>query len=249
MTLRYLSTKLAGAGFALTVFFMYLLFVENFNLYNFVETISNWWIWGIIFVYGIISSSIIDWLSKKWSIINSNKIVAYILAGFLFFFIFGISIFAVIAGIVGAIVAVIFLSGVWLAKHSKKFTTVFIIMPLFFLVLIQFDFTVKKGWQETRNDEEYRATFKHFNGEHKIPFELDRGDVLTYTVNFYSNNGGGYGNSFQSEQRNLMGQTLLDDYTLQVEIEKAGTYNIVLTGDKLAGSFTVTWTIEKALNK
>lgn len=249
VTLRYFSTKLAGAGFALSMFFMYLFFVENFNLFNFVEATSNWWIWAIIFIYGIISSSIIDWLAKKWSILDSYKIFAYILAGFLFFFIFGISIFAVIAGIVGAIVAVIFFGGEWLAKHSKKLTTVFIIMPLLFLVLLQFDFTVKKGWQETRNDEEYTATFKYFNGEHKIPFELERGDVLTYTVHTHIANGGGYGNSFQGESSNLMGQTLLDDYTLQVEIEKAGTYNIVLTGDKLAGKFTVTWTIEKAPEK
>lgn len=249
MTLRCFSTKLAGAGFALTVFFMYLLFVEKFNLYNFAETISNWWIWAIIFFYGIFSSSIIDWLAKKWSIIDSYKIIAYILAGFIFFFIFGISIYAVIAGIVGAIVAVIFFSGEWLAKQSKKFTTVFIMMPLFFLMLMQFDFTVKKGWQEARNDEEYTATFKHFNGEHKIPFELERGDVFTYTLQTHSANGGGYGNSFQGESSNLMGQTLLDDHTLQVDIKKSGTYYIVLTGDKLAGKFTVTWTIEKAPKK
>lgn len=249
MTLRCFSIKLAGAGFALTMFFMYLLFGEKFNLYNFVETISNWWIWAIIFFYGVFSSSIIDRLAEKWPIINSYKIIAYSLAGFLFFFIFGISIFEVIAGVVGAIVAVIFFGGEWLAKHSKMFTTVFIIMPLFFLVLMQFDFTIKKGWQETRNDKEYTATFKHFNGEHKIPFELEHGDVLTYTLQTNNANGGGYGNSFQSEDSHPMGQTLLDDTTLQVEIEKTGTYNIVLTGDKIAGSFIVTWTIEKAPNK
>ena len=245
MTWRYFSTKLAGAGFALSMFFLYLFFVENFNLFNFVEATSNWWIWAIIFIYGFISSSIIDWLAKKWSILDSYKVIAYILAGFFFFFIFGMSIFAVIAGVVGAIVAVVFFGGEWLAKHSKKFTTVFIIMPLFFFVLLQFDFTVKKDWQEKRNDEEYTATFKYFNGEHKIPFELESGDVLTYTIQTQSANGGGYGKSFQGERGNLIGQTLLDDETLQVEIEKAGIYNIVLTGDKLAGKFIVTWKLEK----
>ncbi|MGW9604491.1 hypothetical protein, partial [Heyndrickxia sporothermodurans] len=56
----YLLTKFAGAGFLMFVISNYVLLVSGIDMYEFVEGIANWFLWGIVFGYGILCSLFID---------------------------------------------------------------------------------------------------------------------------------------------------------------------------------------------
>ncbi|WP_107942686.1 hypothetical protein [Metasolibacillus fluoroglycofenilyticus] len=243
MVWHYISSKLAAAGFALSIIFGYLLVITNFNLYEFSEAARSWTLWAILFGYGIIITCIIDAVIEKWQQITRYKNALYILAGFLFFLPFGLSIFTFIAGVTGALVAGIFLGGQTIAKNSKAFNIAFIALPLLLLIMIQFDFTTKKDWQETITENTFDVTYQYFNGQHKIPLKLEKGDIVTFEVVIHFGNGGG-GYSFQNAQGHPIGQEELGANRYQVEIQKDGTYYIVLTGNRAAGEATVEWEIK-----
>ncbi|WP_042473200.1 hypothetical protein [Bacillus ndiopicus] len=137
MVWRYITEKLAAAGFAITIIFCYLLVIKSFNLSEFSEVAHTWTLWAVTFGYGIGITSIIDGITEKWAAFTRYKNAGYILAGALFFLPFGISVYTIIVGVTGALIAGIFLAGQTMAKNSKLFTSAFIIIPLLVLLLIQ----------------------------------------------------------------------------------------------------------------
>lgn len=239
------TTRLAGAGFTIFLLFLFL-FISEKSLFNFVEVASSWQIWAVIFGYGTVCSFLIDSvLNAKQIHSHGLRVVFYLVAGFIFFLFLGLNAFTIIAGFVGAICAGVFYIGTIISRELKWFKITFaLIVPVFFLVLIQFDFTSKKGWKEVRMEGLYQADFQHFTGKHEIPIELKEGNYISFSVKVQNANDGGHGYRFENEQGELVGMTERAE-GLEVVIEEAGTYKIVITGDKLAGGITVEWTIKE----
>ena len=123
----YLTTKLSGAGFLLFVISIYLLLESGRDMYEFVEGISNWFLWIIIFGYGILCSLFIDLFVYKVPFASYLvKILLYIVAGYGIFFIISINVYFIfIAGTIGAICSLIFYVGTYLSFRFKSFNSVF----------------------------------------------------------------------------------------------------------------------------
>ena len=52
--------------------------------------------------------------------------------------------------------------------------------------------TSKEQWVERKTDNSFEASFQHFSGEHKVPIELKRGDILEFTIESQAENSNGY---------------------------------------------------------
>lgn len=245
--MNYLLTKLAGAGFTITLMFTFVFFSEGFDLFRFVETISQIELWLVIFGYGFGCSLLIDLLTRK---LHDRKLMVkiglYIVAGYAIFLIFwGVNFISVIAGTVGAICALVFYFGTHLAREYKRFLYVFaLIIPIAFLLLTNIDFTHKKNWVEERNDFNYTATFDYFNGKHEIPIYLEEGQRFSYAVNFRWRNEG-FGYHVLDEKNKYVGFTE-DEGQLSHVVQTSGIYRIVVTANRRTNAgFEVTWEIEE----
>ncbi|MGM9967683.1 MAG: hypothetical protein ACI383_09395, partial [Rummeliibacillus sp.] len=109
-------------------------------MYQTVEGISNKMLWFLAYGYGILASVLIDWLIKKYALKKvKTKMGLYSIAGFGIFLIFGFIVsiiygeflnleflaYAILAGIVGAVCALIFFLGTVIVNYSKIFTYIF----------------------------------------------------------------------------------------------------------------------------
>ncbi|MEK5522098.1 hypothetical protein [Heyndrickxia sp. FSL W8-0423] len=239
----YLLTKFAGAGFLMFVISNYVLLVSGIDMYEFVEGIANWFLWGIVFGYGILCSLFIDLyvfrIPKTGYII---KIILYIVAGYAFFIISAINVYTLFAGTVGALCSLIFYFGTYLSSRFKSFKYVFsFVIPLTLIILMNVDFTEKEQWVEVKSDHTYNATFDYFNGKHEIPVQAKAGQTITLYHEFNNTNGGGHGFHVLNEKNKLVGITEVSEGVMKLKVQVAGVYRIVVTGDDVKGSFKVTW--------
>ena len=244
----YLTTKLAGAGFLLFVISNYLLLASGIDMYEFVEGISNWLLWIIVFGYGILCSLLIDLFVYKVQITSYLvRILLYIVAGYGIFFIITINVYIMlIAGTIGAICSLIFYVGTYLSFRFKSFKYVFsIVVPIIFIILIGVDFTEKDQWVEVKSETSYTATFDHFNGKHEIPVLAKAGQTLTLSHDFKTTNGGGHGFHVLNEKNKLVGMTEFSEREWELNVQEAGVYRMVVTGDDVKGHFKVTWNISE----
>ncbi|WP_339229307.1 hypothetical protein NSQ77_05220 [Oceanobacillus sp. FSL K6-2867] len=242
----YLTTKLAGAGFLYSVMSIYFLIATGFDLYEYVEETSHGFLLYTVYVYGIACSIIIDLITYKIPKKNySVKILLYIVAGYAYFMARELSVIMFIAGTVGALCSVLFYFGTYKSFRSQTFKYTVIIAPLFFIILLNFDFTEKENWVEVGSDHSYTATFEYFNGKHEIPIHLKEGQTITVFHDFNNTNGGGHGFHVLNEINNLVGMTEVNEKKVRLKVQDSGVYRIVVTGDDVKGSFIVTWEIEK----
>lgn len=243
----YLTTKIAGAGFLFFVISIYLLLTSEMDLYEFVEGISSWFLWIIIFGYGILCSLLIDLFVLKVSkTSHSVKVLLYIGAGYPLFITFGINVYVLIAGTVGALCSLVFYFGTYISFRFKSFKYVFsIVVPLSLIILMNVDFTEKEQWYEVKNDTSYTANFDHFNGKHEIPIRAKAGQIITVSHEFINTNGGGHGFHVRNEKNKLVGMTEISEEKMKLKIQDTGVYRIVITGDDVKGSFKVTWKIDE----
>jgi hypothetical protein len=243
----YVITKLSGAGLSLSVFYTFLLLLSGFDMYKFVEEISKWSYWIIFFGYGIVCSVVIDLLTSKITRITLTlKILLYVIAGYAFFIIQELNASTLFAGTVGAICALIFYFGTYASKKTTLFPYVFVIaVPLFFIILMNYDFTEKIQWTEVRSDSTYTASFDYFNGKHEIPIRATKGQTITISIDVTNTNGGGYGFHVLNEKDKLVGMIEESGGKMKINAQNTGVYRIVLTGDDLKGSFKVVWSIEE----
>ncbi|WP_226666387.1 hypothetical protein [Metabacillus litoralis] len=242
----YILTKLAGAGFSLSIIFG-LLFLTEVDLFKFVEVISNKTIWLIIFGYGLFCSGMIDLIVLK---INKKKqlikILLYIIAGFALFLIIGVNFILIIASVVGIACSLLFYYGTYLSSKSKKFKYLFaIIVPLFFMILLTIDFTEKKQWNEVKTSTSYSASFNFFNGKHEIPIMVSEGQCLVISRDFFNENGGGHGFHVLNEKGKFVGMTEIAEDRLKFTARNSAVYRMVVTGDDVKGRFKVTWKISE----
>ncbi|MBY0147408.1 hypothetical protein [Neobacillus niacini] len=242
-----LFTKLAGAGFTLLLFFTFLFLQSEWDMVEFVDTISSEYIWIIIFGYGIFCSILIDIIEWKIARINKTlKILLYIVAGYAFFFINGINVINFIAGTIGALCALIFYFGTYLTDRSKGRKLVFaFLVPLFFILLMNINFTEKKQWDEERKATSYTASFEYFNGKHEIPIKVNEGQIINISIDFKNQNGGGYGYHVLNPKGDLVGMTEAEEREMTFTAHESGVYHVVVTGDDLQGGITVKWTIDE----
>lgn len=244
-TITYLISKFAGAGLLLFVIAIYLLTSSKFDMYKFVEDISNGFFWIIIFGYGILCSLMIDFVILKFPKVGfKTKLLLYIVAGFGFFIITWNVYFILFAGTIGAICALIFYAGTWISSRFRSFRYIFsIVIPLVILILLWVDFTEKEQWVDVKNDTSYIATFAYFNGKHEIPIEAKSGQTVHLSHQFTPTNDGGHGFHVLNEQNKLVGMTEVSGDEFNWKVEDAGVYRIVVTGDDVSGEFMVTWEI------
>lgn len=229
----YLFSKLAGAGFLLFNIFIYGVLSLGVDMYETVEGISYWYIPTIVFSFFTI---LIDLLIYKLAIKNKAlKILLYMIAGFVFF----IPKLIFIIFIWGSIISLIIYFGFYISLHSKKFRYVFsIVIPFLLFILINFDFTVKKGWKEISTSTSYEATFDFFNGKHEIPLQLEEGKTLVLIKNL--ENTGFY--VINEKDRKI--DMKMNGNELQFTANEPGVYRLVFTGDDVKGYFNVKWKIE-----
>lgn len=237
--------KLSGAGFALSLCALNILHSSSYDLYEFSEYLSYPLLWIIFYVYGVICSFVIDLLAFRFPrTIGRLKVVLYVLAGFSLFFIQGINVYTVIAGIVAALCALLFYGGTILSHQNRLFKYGFaFVIPLAIMIISTIDFTEKKGWQETRTDSTYEASFGYFNGKHEIPIEVERGETLTFSVSVLNKNGGGHGYHIRTDGHPRVAMREAGADQLSFRSEEGGTYRIVITGDHLKGSIRVNWEV------
>ncbi|WP_312096431.1 hypothetical protein [Niallia sp.] len=235
--LQYALIKLAGAGFAATLFFVYI-FLSSFNLYLFSHEMKNPLFWIAFFGIGILISMLIDRIANHYP---KLEIVLYSLAGLCLFLPIVWNVFPLLAATIGLICALLFYIGIKMAAKVKGFKWTFAIAPLVFLLLTIPDFTVKKEWNTVRGDQSYEAYFSYFNGEDQIPIKAKKGENVTIHIDFTNRNGGGFGYYVIDEKNRRIGLSNEEKSTLTFQADKTETYTLIVTGDGLQGGFEVNW--------
>lgn len=151
---HYFFKQLIGASFSISVFWVIMLVLSEFNLYAFHEDVPNLWIWLLFYGYGVLSAFLIDFMGKfipRFTIIK--QLMMYILFGYLIFFIALRTefIFIMIAGTVGAFFSLLFWLGKEYLKPTRWYSSLVFVIPFICLLIIPFDFTSKVGWNETQD--------------------------------------------------------------------------------------------------
>lgn len=245
--ISYIITKLAGAGFSSSVFFIWMLFLSEFDMYKFSREISNGSVWTIFFGYGIGCSVIIDlftWKmkSRKLSLI----ILLYVIAGYALFLIKGMNGITIFAGSIGALFSLLFYFGTYISNKKTVCKYLFaMVLPLGFLILKNYDFTEKVHWQELQTKSTYTASYEYFNGKHEIPIRAEEGQTITFSIYVTNGNGGGHGFHVIDERGKMVGMSEESGGKMKIHVHKAGIYRLVLTGDDLMGSMKVVWSIDE----
>ncbi|WP_042142119.1 hypothetical protein [Paucisalibacillus sp. EB02] len=240
----YFLTKMAAAGFMLGVIAIYMLIMTGFDLYEFSEGLTIWFL--VLMIYSIICSMLIDLIKLKVKQTNQIfEVLLYIIAGFAPFIFTMVLPFIIIAGTVGAICAVIYLFATHFVTRNRiiKIVLAFVI-PILLLISANIDFTTKTNWQETRNNTSYAATFDYFNGKHEIPIQVKAGKTITFSVEFIEKNHGGYGFSMRDDNRDYLGMEEVGDDKFKITAPKDGDYYVEIRGDSLQGRVLVNWGIE-----
>ncbi|MGR6009796.1 hypothetical protein ACT7CZ_24510, partial [Bacillus cereus] len=107
--------------------------------------------------------------------------------------------------------------------------------------------TSKEQWVERKTDNSFEASFQHFSGEHKVPIELKRGDILEFTIESRTDNLNGYigdikmASEFQEEENYL---APAGPNTYHFAAIKTGTYYIIVSGNQLKGKLKIDWNIK-----
>lgn len=242
--INYLTSKLVGAGFSIVMFVIIFTIQSSLDLFELSEILSNPWIWIAFYGYALLSSFIIDWIASKSSWAKRWSLLLHIMAGFMIFFPFiGFWITVLIAGPVGAGAALIFFLGMKHVSRNKWTALIFaLILPIVLLIVSITDFTKKEDWNEISQPTSYEATFSYFNGEHKIPVTLKKGEELLFDVDFNLKNEAGWGQHLE----NIKGKYMPMDERegrFAFTAKAGGEYYIVVGGHHAKGSFTVNWEI------
>ena len=231
------------------------------KMYQTVEGISNKMLWFFAYGYGILASILIDWFIKKYAVTKvKTKMGLYSIAGFGIFLIFGFIVsiiygnflnleflaYAILAGIVGAVCALIFFLGTVIVNYSKIFTYIFaFLIPIGLCIIMSKDYTVKKNWESIQHENSYAASFTYFNGKYEIPIEAKKGETIKITQQFHAENGGGHGFRIKDENNRYVGMQRIAKDQFKFKVKKSGIYRAVVTGDDVSGSFYVRWDITK----
>ncbi|KFN00999.1 hypothetical protein D0U04_11895 [Bacillus clarus] len=255
-TFSYILTKLTATCLLFLLIASFVLSTASKQtMYSFLNGLHELLFapWTVILAsYAIFCSVCIDNVNFKQQN-TMKKLCLYILCGYLFFLPFqvfqGTGLRPLLfAGSIGAICSVFFYLCTVIAKRFKWLQYLVPSIMLITFISINFvDVTQKEQWKENRTKHSFEASFQHFSGEHKIPIELKRGDILEFTIESPSETPDAYiedvkmASEFQEEEKYL---ALTDHNTYQFAAVKTGKHYIVINGNNLKGKLQVNWNIK-----
>ncbi|AIY75191.1 hypothetical protein CN324_12985 [Bacillus anthracis] len=258
-TFPYILTKLTAAFFLLLAISMLPLITEQQTLYNFLTGLRELLYFPftpLLLLYAICCSICIDKLNLKTHT-RLKTFCLYIFCGYLFFIPFLIFkeaslIQFLFLGSIGAVCSLFFYLCTVIATKFK-WIQYFVpgIMLIIFITINLIDLekaeTSKEQWVETKTENSFEASFQHFSGEHKVPIELKRGDILEFTIESQAENSNGYmgdikmASEFQEEENYL---APAGPNTYHFAAIKTGTYYIIVSGNQLKGKLKIDWNIK-----
>lgn len=239
----YAASKLAAAG---SLFLGLPALLTNFDPYEMQE--AALWI-GVLQGYAILFSIAVDAALLKLKRGPAKRIVTlllYILGGFVpFLFIFREDWMVIfIAGFVGVACSLAFLLADRLFRHARwpySVISAILLVPGSLYIALA-DHTIVKGWSETRTDDGVEAVFDYFHGEKKYPVKLEAGQTLAYSVEWQAE--GGHGTHLDAKGGKYGGDGRhYGPPRIAYQVEKETTIDIVVTGERARGSFTIYWDI------
>lgn len=258
-TFSYILTKLTATFFLLLLISTLLLTTSQPTLYSFLAGLRELlYVPFVPFlaVYAIFCSICIDKLKLK-TYTRLKTLLLYIFCGYLFFLPFLIFkeadlIQFLFLGSIGAVCSLSFYLCTVIATKFKWIqyfvpSIMFIIFITINLVDLERVGTSKEQWVETKNDNSFEASFQHFSGEHKVPIELKRGDILEFTIESQVENLNGYigdikmASEFQEEENYL---APAGPNTYHFAAIKTGTYYIIVSGNQSKGKLKIDWNIK-----
>lgn len=254
----YLLNKLAALGSLLMFMCLYLLLASEFDLYDFTEYLSDLTLWGLIGGYALIMTILIDFVSYKWIRVTfQTSILLHALAGFIVFLpVYGMNIFSVIAGSIGALCACIYAFSYAIIRKRRIGWVLLLMFPLLLSIRL-IDFTIKEGWTEERTNSSFSAEFERFHGRNEIPISLKKGEEITSYLSIEQRNEGGHGFRVLDPKGKAVGMEMIEEqadtyeeYTniqsdvFQFQAESEGTYRLIVRGHDLEGKIEVNWEID-----
>ncbi|EJP86973.2 hypothetical protein [Bacillus cereus] len=255
MVFPYALIKFSAACSLFFSFSLFFFIGSDMNLFKTSEYLTgflyDFWFY-LLFFYAILCSFVIDKLNSKHTS-TPRKILLYILCGYLFFLPLhiyngGDVIITFIIGSVGAICSLFFYLCTCIATTSKSFRyTTAIIIPILFIAICSIDFTKKEQWVEHSTKNTFEANFSYFNGAHKIPIHVKKGETIEVNVNFLITENSayqGYSTYFSSEFNKYEPMSILSNDTYELSPNRTGTYYIVVTGYGIDGKIKANWKIQ-----
>lgn len=256
-TFSYILTKLTAT--LLLLISTLLLITSQPTLYSFLTGLRELLyvpFVPILAAYAIFCSICIDNLSLH-TYTRLKTLCLYIFCGYLFFlplllFKEADLIEFLFLGSIGAICSLFFYLCTVIATKLKWIQCVMPgIMLIIFITINFIDLekigTSKEQWVETKTENSFEASFQHFSGEHKVPIELKRGDILEFTIESRAENPDGYigdikmASEFQEEE-NYLASVGPDTYHFAAI--KTGAYYIIVSGNQLKGKLKIHWNIK-----
>ncbi|MCU6707984.1 hypothetical protein M6D81_04595 [Paenibacillus sp. J5C_2022] len=242
----YVASKLAAAGL---VFLGFLGMMAGFQLYEMSELARQLPLWKYIYGYAVLFSVVVDAMLYKCKAGPSKialTVLLYILGGyvpFLFWFP-GQWFLSLYAGVFGVACALAFLAVSHLFRVLRLYSAVAALLLLAGSIYISTtDFTVTEQWTETRTADSYQAEFAYFNGQKGIPVKLEKGQTLSYNIDWQITSGG-YG-TYLDAKGGTHTSTEQDGeaWLISYRVDMPSTVRIVVTGDQAQGALKVEWEI------
>lgn len=240
----YLSSKLASASL-LTILFLFI--TSGFDLYSWSESLKGPLILIALYGYAIGYSMLMDLFLLKVS--PDYRIPIGILLHFAggcipFLFIFG-GILFLFAGAVGAACAFVFYGIDYFIRKIGLYSILAAVLLLGLVITVAtVDFTSTKQWKLERTETSYEASLSHLDGKKTIVIHAVKDQVITFSVKWFNENGGGHSVYVLDDQRTYVEMTSLGSNKQSFVAERTGAYSIVITGDGQDRAVSVKWEIE-----
>ncbi|MFD0958227.1 hypothetical protein [Paenibacillus chungangensis] len=244
--IAYVASKLAAAGL---VFLGFLAIMAGFQLYEMSQLAWELPLWKYIYGYAVLFSVVVDAVLYKYKAGPSKialTVLLYILGGyvpFLFWFP-GQWLLSLYAGVFGVACALAFLAISNLFRGLQLYSAAAALLLLAGSIYISTtDFTVTRQWTETRTADSYQAEFAYFNGQKGIPVKLEKGQTLSYKIDWQIT-GGGYGTHLDAKGgTHTSAEQDVDAWFISYRVDTPSTVRIVVTGDQAQGALKVSWEI------
>ena|SRR5690625_212680 len=238
----FVFEKLVGAGFSFSLIIFLYTFFYQLTLFDLSKTVTSPWLWAAFYVYGILWSSLVDLLVKKVSILTRYELFLYLSGGIVIFVVLQFELgYILIAGSIGALAAFFFYIGkTYITRFSILALIFALISPLLFFSLTFGDFTKKRGWEELTTETSFAVNFTYFNGEHRLPIVLQKGEKLIFSVNCKTEAAWGY---YVKDEQDKHVPLMEEGEKLSVTAEEAATFHIVIEGSRAQGKCFANWQI------
>lgn len=242
----YATSKIAAAGL---IFLGFLVIVGGFDTYQMSQLTHELPLWQYIYGYAILFSVLVDialYKGKPNPYKRMIMVLLYILGGYVPFLVWFPNqwMLSLIAGIYGVTCSLAFLFATYLFRRWRLYKAVTAIMLLVVAVYVSVtDFTEVKQWTETRTIDGYHAEFAFFNGQKKIPITLEKGQTLSYHIDWTITNGGGYGTYLDAKGGKYTSHMIDSGDWITYQVAVPSTVYIVVSGDHAQGALTIKWKI------